>query len=92
MRIWIRNIAFFVKICGFATCGLGKAVNLRIWDLRNYHYKFVDLRLQNGSKNLRVCDLRAHLCKTPSSHLVYGSEGTVRVQQGDRDIRNQSTH
>jgi hypothetical protein len=27
-----------------------------------------------------------------ASYLVYETEGVVRVQQGDRDIRNQSTH
>jgi hypothetical protein len=57
MRIWIRNIAFFLE-------------NLRICDLRTgTPQKCADFRLLNVPKNLRICDLRAnkknlraHLC------------------------------
>jgi hypothetical protein len=72
MRIWIRNIAFFLanlRICdfrtgiprklgGFAICRL-IITNLRIYDLPNgTPQKFVNLLLRNYPKNLRICDLR----------------------------------
>jgi hypothetical protein len=79
---WVKNILeanqcgfgsetllFSVLMCGFAICGL-IFTNLRICGLRiGTPKKFVDLRLQNEPKNLRICDLRTkqkklrvHLC------------------------------
>ncbi len=78
MRIWTRNTAFSLQICGFATCGLGHqgkicgliVKNLRICYLRTgTPQKVADLQLRNEPKNLPICDLRtnkknlrAHLC------------------------------
>jgi hypothetical protein len=57
MRIWIRNIAFFLtnlRIFDLRS-GLGHQENKRICDLRiNHHKKFLDLRFAARTKK-KIC-------------------------------------
>ncbi len=71
MQIWLRNTAFF--FANFRICDLWTGTRRKFADLQFAvnHYKFVDLQfadwhtseickfaMRNGTKNLRVCDLK----------------------------------
>jgi hypothetical protein len=59
MRIWIRNNAYF--LANLRICRLGHQGNLRVCDLRIYHYRFAGLQFADWYttfRNLRICDCR----------------------------------
>jgi hypothetical protein len=70
MRIWMRNMVFFLAKLRICNCGLGHLGNLLICDFRislqlcglqfaDYitAQNFAELRLWNDPKNLRICGL-----------------------------------